>query len=140
LLVGAALALLLYGVFGMLDLFDAWQVRRAESLKRNLRLELDRAIAWRANGCGLLDAAWPVHEALRSGFGRYLTFKNAIDRMNRDFGQRCSLFLFQNGRNTLTYPENASHSALIAEILSAIQAPVRRRARLAWDRARRPAS
>ena len=42
LLVGAALALLLYGVFGMLDLFDAWQVRRAESLKRNLRLELDR--------------------------------------------------------------------------------------------------
>lgn len=131
LLVGAALALLLYGVFGMLDLFDAWQVRRAESLKRNLRLELDRAIAWRANGCSLLDAAWPVHEALRSGFGRYQTFKNAIDRVNRGFGQSCSLFLFQNGRNTLTYPENASHSTLIAEILSAIQAPVRRRARLA---------
>lgn len=131
LLLGAALILLLYGVFGMFDLFDAWQARREESLKRGLRLELDRAIAWRANGCVLLDAAWPIHEAVRSGFGRYLTFRNAVDRMNRNFGGGCSLFLFQNGRNTLTYPTNATHSALVSEILSAIQAPPRKRARLA---------
>ncbi len=131
LLFGTALVLLLYGVFGMFDLFDAWQVRREESLKRSLRLELDRAIAWRANGCVLLDAAWPIHEAVRSGFGRYQTFRNAIDRMNRDFGGGCSLFLFQNDRNTLTYPANATHSALVSEILSAIQAPARSRARLA---------
>jgi len=131
LLIGAALVILLYGVFGMFDLFDAWQMRRTESLKRHLRLELDRAIAWRGNGCVLLDAAWPIHEALRSGFGRFLTFKNAIDRMNRDFGQTCSLFLFQNGRSTLIYPENASHKALVSEMLSAMQAPARSRARLA---------
>lgn len=131
LLVGTSLVLLLYGVFGMLDLFDAWQARREEGLKRHLRLELDRAIAWRANGCDLFDAAWPIHEALHSGFGRVLTFKNAVDRMNRDFGGACSLFLFQNGRSTLTYPANASHTALVSEILSAMQAPARRRARLA---------
>lgn len=131
LIFGAAVLLLVYGLCGMLELFDAWQLRREDDLKRHLRLELDRAIALRATGSKLFNSLWSIHELNQSGFGRNIHFSRTIDRLEQRRGGTFSLFLFQNARNTLTYPKNASNSVLVADLLSAMRAPASRRFTLA---------
>ncbi|HOY69045.1 MAG TPA: SpoIIE family protein phosphatase, partial [Candidatus Ozemobacteraceae bacterium] len=131
LLFGLAILLLLWGAFGAMELLDALQERREESLKRSLRLELDRAIAGRSIGFKPADALWKLQEMARSGLGSPVSFQRSRLRLEQEFGCSISLFLFQDGRSTLTLTDNASQTAVVARLLDAMKTSARRRAQLA---------
>jgi len=127
----AAVVLLIYGAFGALDLFDAWANSRNQRQERLLRLDLDRAITSRFSGFKLIDTQWRLLDSLQTGFADIRLYKRFLAGFESDFDGKFRFYLFQNGRNTVTYPATASNSALVAGLLAAMKAPAAQRAKLA---------
>jgi len=121
--------LLIYGLFGAADLFDAWANRRIQGQERFLRLDLDRAIASRVSGFELINDLWVLHDSLQSGYGGFNHFTRYRRIFERDYGGKFRIYLFQDGRTTFTDPADAPHEALVARLLAVMKAPAKQRAK-----------